>query len=197
MFLTFQYELLHFYLNAVSRTDYDENDLQVFCVTSAIQYFRRTFELDLKINQNFDVTRLGAGKKENMGAGGPLASNDNCSTDEQGIVELLGGASVVFIPVSSKRNPIVRIINKKLIVKNQEQYQCKMNCKSACNCASQSLIRDKFLGSKIYVHSMPKQHTFDCILCDCEVKRNALDKHFDYSCVVFKVSQIIHDKLNV
>ncbi len=188
-----QYELLHLYLTSQARTE--ENDLQVYLLGCGIRYLNESFELGLKINHNFDVVRSGGGKKENINV--PVPSHNDINETQQ-LIELLGGSAVEFIPVSSKRNPIVRIINTKLIVKNQEQFKCKMNCE-ICHCGPQLIMRERYLGAKIYYYSFftIKPDTFECILCECQVERRKLNKHLDNDCVVFKVSQIIHDKLNV
>lgn len=190
--------MLHLYLTAQARTS-DENDLQVYLISCAIDYFSNTFDMDLKINHNFDVHRID--RKSSSGSRNDslrinatsTTKNDN---DVQAIIELLGGTTLEFIPVSRKRDPIVRIVNKKLIIKNQDQFQCQKNC-ITCQCPPTLIMRERYLGAKIFNLFPARPDTIDCILCGCKVKRQTLSKHFDNECFVFKVSQIIYDKLNV
>lgn len=150
--------------------------------------------MDLKINYNFDVAQVlrtsDGGKKEKTQA----RNNDN---DLPIVMGLLGGSMCEAIQIPFvKRDPIVRIMNTKLIVKNQDQFECKKEC-CPCYCAPQLTFRERFSGAVIYAIFAMKPDAFNCILCDLEVECGKLADHFDKDCMVFKVSQVIHDKLKV
>lgn len=95
-----------------------------------------------------------------------------------------------------QRGSAIRILNKKLIVKNQDQFECKKNC-CPCYCRPQLLLRERFSGAAIFAIFSIKPDGLNCILCDRKIRHERLNEHFDNECIVFKVSQVIYDKLNV
>lgn len=176
----------------------EENDSQVFLVLRGIAYLKEAFQMDLKINHNFEVapiseTSSDSEKNETYDGHMPTTNSDD---DGEHVLKILGGSLAKLIPATLKRPPNVCILNNKLIVKNQNQFECKKGC-TPCYCEPELLFRERFRGARLFAIYEKNRDKIKCILCQIKVDREKLDEHFDNHCIVFKVSQTIYKKLNV
>lgn len=163
--------MIDLYLS-VSSDDKDEN-LHVYLLEAANNYFNNCFKTNLKVNFNYKAQE-----------------SDNAE------VKRILDALAIERKISLKKprvavfqiTPIMKVLTTRRIGSSRD-LMCPKEHGIPCYCPPQRKFRTRFYGSNIYA-LFAVEKKVKCFVCDSEMDTGNLQDHFQKNCVVFNPTPV-------